>query len=399
MVSDISIGVCVYNEEKNIRSLLNSLLNQKTSKHIKEIIVVSSACSDKTDEIIETDFLKSYPQVILLKQEKREGKASAINLFLKYASGDILVLESGDTTPRPDTIENLTESFKNPKIGMTGGRPIPVNDPNTFMGFTVHLVWELHHELAMRHPKLGELVAFRRNLIKEIPFDTAVDEAFIEALVREQGYELTYNPGAVVYNKGPETISDFFKQRRRIFAGHIHLKKTKNYTPASMKKLDILKLIIKDVKLDPKTILWTSGAMLLEFYGRILGAYDFHIKKEKHFIWNVVETTKDYLPATGYNYNPDIHSISVAKRINLWSNIRHQSTFQQSQLQPVPEQLEIAPIPLIPLESDQYSIKEEAKSSNEQLKLMIKMTLPFMLLQSIGLINDLLDIYNSLSQG
>src|SRR5574341_537637 len=180
VMSTISIGVCVYNEEKNIRSLLSTLLNQKTANHIKEIIVVSSACSDKTDEIIENDFLKTDPKIILLRQEKREGKASAINLFLEHASGDIAVLESGDTIPTEDTIENLSEPFKNPKIGMVGGHPIPINNPGTFMGFTVHLLWDLHHKLAMRHPKLGELVAFRRTLIKKIPTDTAVDEAFIE---------------------------------------------------------------------------------------------------------------------------------------------------------------------------------------------------------------------------
>lgn len=291
----ISIGVCVYDEEKNIRSLLNSLLNQKTTKSIKEIIVVSSACSDRTDEIIENDFLPSYPEIVLLKQEKREGKASAVNLFLEHASGDIVVVESGDTIPAEDTIENLTEPFKNPMIGMVGGRPIPVNDPNTFMGFTVHLLWDLHHKLALKHPKLGELVAFRKNLIKKIPTDTAVDEAFIEALVKEKGYELKYAPNAIVYNKGPETISDFLKQRRRIFAGHLHLKKTNGYMPSSM-KLNILKLTFEVIKFNPKEILWLFGAMFLESYGRLLGSYDFFIKNKNPFIWDIANTTKDYIP-------------------------------------------------------------------------------------------------------
>ncbi len=166
-----------------------------------------------------------------------------------------------------------------------------------------------------------------------------------------------------------------------------------------MKKLDIFKLIIRDVKLDPKIILWTSGAMLLEFYGRILGAYDFYVKKEKHTIWNVVETTKDHLPGTGYNYRPDIHGISVAQRINLWSNIPQQSKFPESQIQPVPKQLEIAPNPSILPEFDQYSIKKEANGSNEGLKSLIRVVLPFMFLESIGFINNLLDLYYYLPTG
>ncbi len=329
MKFDISIGVCVYNEEKNIRSLLNSLLSQKTTKRIKEIIVVSSACSDKTDEIIENEYLNSDKDIVLLKQKKREGKASAINLFLKYASGDIVVLESGDTTPAIAAIENLTEPFENLKIGMTGGRPIPVNNPDTFMGFTVHLLWDLHHKLALKNPKFGELVAFRRNLVEKIPTDTAVDEASIEALIKKKEYELKYVASAIVYNKGPETILDFLKQRRRIFAGHIHLKKTKGYTVSSMKKLNILKLLLEEVKLTPKNILWTIGAILLEFYGRACGWYDFYMQRENPFIWNIAETTKSYIPEPAQGYNPNV--ISTTQRIELWSMIKQQTEFSKPQ--------------------------------------------------------------------
>lgn len=329
-MSTISIGVCVYNEERNIRSLLNSLLNQKTTKHIKEIIVVSSACSDKTNEIIENDFLKFYSKVVLLKQERREGKASAVNLFLERASGDIVVVESGDTIPAEDTIEHLTEPFKNPTIGMVGGHPIPVNNPDTFMGFTVHLLWDLHHKLALKRPKLGELVAFRRDLIKRIPTDTAVDEAFIEALVKEKGYELKYVPSAIVYNKGPTTISDFLKQRRRIFAGHIHLKRTKRYTPSSM-KLNILKLTFECIKFNPKEILWLFGAMFLEFYGRLLGSYDFFIKNKNPFIWDIANTTKDYIPEKTKITFPKSQTLSKANASPIPLDFKRCSTKRRMQ--------------------------------------------------------------------
>ncbi len=362
----ISIGVCVYNEEKNIKTLLNSLLAQKTKEQIKEIIVVSSACSDRTDEIIENDFSKSDPKIILLKQEKREGKASAINIFLEKAKGDIIVLESGDTIPAVDTIDKLTEAFSDPKIGMAGGRPMPINDPDTFMGSTVHLLWELHHKLAMRHPKLGELVAFRRDLIKRIPTDTAVDEAFIEALIEEKGYKLTYVPDAIVYNKGPENISDFLKQRRRIFAGHLHLKQTKGYAPSSMRKIEIMKLIIKDARLNPKKILWTWGAMILEFYGRALGSYDFYIKKDNPYIWKVAVTTKANLSETTINYTV-AHEGNFLHSIRLWSILPYQIRYSESQLLPdtsvsISNRSEILPNTFLLSGTQQYPDKRNTKN-------------------------------------
>lgn len=380
-MSGVSIGICVYNEEKNIANLLNSLLSQKTTEPIKEIIVVSSACSDKTDEIIENNFLKSNPGILLIKQKKREGKASAINMFLKYASGDIMVLESGDTIPAKDTIENLTKSFKNPKIGMTGGRPMPINDPDTFMGFTVHLLWNLHHKLALEHPKLGELVAFRRDLVRKIPTDTAVDEAYIEALINRQGCELKYVPDAVVYNKGPETILDFLKQRRRIFAGHIHLRKTKGYVPSTMKNLKILKLMSQNIKFAPKQIIWTFGAILLEFYGRLLGSYDFHIKKENPFMWSIAETTKGNIQETTNNY---AQNATVEQQIKLWSVVRQQTRyFSKSKAQPKASFLPkiSASIPVQPkiiskspaLTEAQHQITEEMQELKNTNKVLIKL--------------------------
>jgi cellulose synthase/poly-beta-1,6-N-acetylglucosamine synthase-like glycosyltransferase len=291
----ISIGICCYNEEKNIGQLLASLLSQKTDAPIGEILVISSGSTDRTDRIVEKEFSGTIPPVVLLRQRRREGKASAINLFLKHMSGDIAVLESGDTIPAPGTIAYLTEPFRDRNVGMTGGHPIPVNDEKTFMGYTVHLLWRLHHRLAMRKPKLGELVAFRRDLIDEIPIDTAVDEAFIEAILQKKGYDLRYVPEALVYNRGPENVSDFLKQRRRIFAGHLHLLRTKGYAPSSM-NVSIVKLLFEDFTFSPRNLLYTAGAMSLELYGRLLGSYDFFIRKKSHHIWHIAATTKE-IPA------------------------------------------------------------------------------------------------------
>ena len=70
----VSIGVCAYNEERNIGNLLKSLQDQILSKvEITQIVVVSSACTDKTDEIVET-FLSSDPRIKLIKQADRRGK-------------------------------------------------------------------------------------------------------------------------------------------------------------------------------------------------------------------------------------------------------------------------------------------------------------------------------------
>jgi cellulose synthase/poly-beta-1,6-N-acetylglucosamine synthase-like glycosyltransferase len=284
-----------YNEEANIKYLLMSLLNQRLSKcKICEIIVVASGCTDNTLPIVES-IVKDNRIVKLLVQEKREGKASAIDLFLSVAKGNVVIIESGDTIPEKDTVENLVRPLKNPNVGMTGARPVPVNSSDTFMGFTVNLFWKLHHELALIDPKLGEMIAFR-NIIREIPKHTAVDEASIEAIITKSGYRIHYAKDAIVRNKGPETISDFIKQRRRIMVGHKHLQTRNGYVVSTMKIGNLLHLfnrLLKNTSWNFKTLLWISSAVLLEFWGRLLGDYDYYIRKENPFAWDIAKTTKN----------------------------------------------------------------------------------------------------------
>lgn len=288
----VTIGICAYNEEKNIGKLLQLLLNQKTNNNIRidEIIVVSSACSDNTDKIIESFKLKD-DRIDHIIQTKREGKASAINLILKKATGDIIVIASADIIPLEDTINTLVSPFFDKKVGMTGGHPIPVDDKDTFICFTIHLIWKLHHRLALKDPKLGEIIAFR-NIITEIPINTAVDEVSIEAIIRKKGLDLIYVPEAIIYNKGASTINDFLCQRRRIHAGHLHQKKNLGYSPSSMKIMNLVPIMF-DGSSNLKEIYWTIGAISLEAYGRLLGMYDFYIAKKNPYIWDVAETTKE----------------------------------------------------------------------------------------------------------
>jgi len=302
-----------YNEEKNIASILSAMEGQILSScDIEEIIVVSSGSTDDTDKIVRS--FEKNPKIRLFSQKTREGKASAINLFIKESKGEVLVLESADTIPAPMAVENLVAPFKNPDVGMTGARPNPVDSGRSFMGYCTQFLWWMHHKLATENPKLGEMVAFR-NTVKKIPNDTAVDEACIEAIISEQGLKALYVPDAVVKNKGPDSVSDFLKQRRRISAGHYHLQQTRNYAASSMSNSVIIAILLSKIKEHLRRIvrmvrrgyfrrlffyisahmrptIFALGAMFLEVYGRLLGIYDFKIKKKNPYKWDIASSTK-----------------------------------------------------------------------------------------------------------
>jgi cellulose synthase/poly-beta-1,6-N-acetylglucosamine synthase-like glycosyltransferase len=280
-----------YNEAANIGRLLEGLLNQKTEKvAIDRIVVVASGCTDGTEDIV-CEIAERDARVELLVQEKREGKASAVNLFMRNIDHKIVVMQSADTVPVEGTIEALVSPFEDPNVGMVGGHPVPTNPDDTFIGFGINLLWDLHHLVSLRYPKIGELIAFR-NIFYQIPNETAVDEASIEPLIIGQGMRLAYAPEAIVYNRGPENIRDFVKQRRRIFAGHLYVKETLGYKVSTMNGARIARLYLKNAKFDWRYFIWGPGIVVLETFVRLLATYDYLIMRRNPFSWAIAESTK-----------------------------------------------------------------------------------------------------------
>ncbi|HUW95838.1 MAG TPA: glycosyltransferase [Anaerolineae bacterium] len=291
-----SVGITAHNEEANIGRLLEAMLNQHLEEvEIAEIIVVASGCTDNTCDIVQ-DFEAREPRIKLLVQEQREGKVSAVNLFLKHAREDICVLESGDTLPGEETVENLVKMFRDPQVGMTGAHKVPVNVPDQVVGYLSHLRLTLEHSLCLEIPRLGEMIAFRK-VFDQIPPDVAMDEAFVEALMINHGLQVRYAPDAMVYNMGPETLGDFVRQRRRNYAGHLHLKRKYGYRVSSLDNTRVVRLALTEIwRAISHTIrlLYVLTALAaIELYSRILGSYDYYVRGDKHVVWDMAWTTKE----------------------------------------------------------------------------------------------------------
>jgi biofilm PGA synthesis N-glycosyltransferase PgaC len=287
-----SVGITAYNEEANIGRLLQAIIDQQLFEvEITEIIVVASGCTDRTEEIVRETMTRD-PRIQLHVEEERRGKTSAINIFLAHAREKICVLESGDTLPRRDTIEKMVRMFRDPGVGMTGAQKVAVNTPDHIVGVLSHLRLKMEHQLCLEIPRLGELIAFRK-VFDQIPPEVAMDEAFVEAFIIRRGMQVRYAPDAVVYNLGPATVRDFVTQRRRNYAGHLYLKDKYGYKVSSLQNRRVARIALEEVW-GAVRLVYTLGVLaVLEVYSRILGAWDYRVRKRKHVVWDMAWSTKD----------------------------------------------------------------------------------------------------------
>jgi glycosyltransferase involved in cell wall biosynthesis len=293
---NVSIVVPAHNEAANIRRVLTALLAQKTScAQILEIMVVASGCTDDTANVAR-DVGRGRPGMHVQVQERREGKVAAINMYLRRRDprAEVIVLCSADLDVNPDVVEKMVCFLRDhPKVGMVGGRPVPNNDESKLVGRMVHLLWELHHQVSLEVPKMGEIVAFRAPLVEHVSELSVVDEASIEDIVRSKGYALGYVPDAVVTNHGPETLPEYFEQRRRIARGHYWLEFAFGYEVATLERGLLAKTTVR-VARDQDRVgrIALAAAIGTEVAARVLGFWDARVVGGKHRTWQVLQSTK-----------------------------------------------------------------------------------------------------------
>jgi biofilm PGA synthesis N-glycosyltransferase PgaC len=141
------------------------------------------------------------------------------------------------------------------------------------------------------------MIAFRK-VFDRIPHDIAMDEAFVEALVVRRGMSVRYAPDAVVYNTGPTSVDEFVRQRRRNHAGHLYLKAKYGYAVSSIQNTRVVKIAFKEIW-GALRLIWTLFALaVLEAWARLLGWYDFAIRKDRHVVWDMAWSQKTDVEAT-----------------------------------------------------------------------------------------------------
>ena len=123
----LSIIVCVLNEIKTIKKLLEKIDQVSLPGNIaKEIIVVDNYSTDGTREFLKTLQKKNY---LIYFQEKNLGKGNSIIKGISLISGDIIVLQVADLEYDPNNYKKLIDHLiKHDLDGVFGSRILSKND-------------------------------------------------------------------------------------------------------------------------------------------------------------------------------------------------------------------------------------------------------------------------------
>ena len=127
MNEKISIVVPIYNKEKYIQNLINSVKNQTYKNY--ELILVNDGSKDNSIEIATKELENTNIEYFVINKENG-GQSSARNVGIKIATGDWIVMPDADDTLQNDYLDIMINAVKKTKaqIGICEIEYVSEND-------------------------------------------------------------------------------------------------------------------------------------------------------------------------------------------------------------------------------------------------------------------------------
>src|SRR5262249_8055931 len=219
----VSLIICAYNEERDIRRKLEETVACDYPADRLEVIVASDGSTDRTDDIVR----EFAPRVRLLRVEGRGGKTVAQNAAVEAATGEILVFSDVTTVYAPGTIRAMVENFADLTVGCVAGDLHYEKDPHNPSAQGRALFWSYERQLRIWESQVHSIIgvagcayAMRRELYR--PLDAGAISDFVQpGRVTERGWRTVLEPRALVY-EGVESHSlgeELYRRARVVTRG------------------------------------------------------------------------------------------------------------------------------------------------------------------------------------
>jgi cellulose synthase/poly-beta-1,6-N-acetylglucosamine synthase-like glycosyltransferase len=218
----ITITVPAYNEERAIAATIENLLAADYPAHRRQVLVVSDASTDATDEIV-----RRYANrgVELLRLEERAGKTAAENAAARHVETDIVVNTDASVRVLPSALKPLIQAFGDPTVGVASGRDISTGDESMegnhgesgYVGYEMR-VRSLETRVGSIIGASGCFYGFRRG-VYDPDFPVGLSRDFASVLMaRERGYRAVSVESAVCIVPRTLTLQSEFRRKIRTMA-------------------------------------------------------------------------------------------------------------------------------------------------------------------------------------
>lgn len=215
----VTLLISAFNEEHILGEKLKNALELDYPKSKMEILVISDASTDRTDQIVRSF---SDQGVALLRMEERGGKTLGLNAAMKVAKSDIVIFSDANIMYRIDTIRRLVQNFADVSVGCATGDSQYVDDPhsaahaqeNSYWGYE-RFIRSMESMVASTVGGDGAIFAIRRELYQPLSPET-INDLVIPLQIVVKGYRAVFEPTAIGREPSAGDFRKEFRRKRRI---------------------------------------------------------------------------------------------------------------------------------------------------------------------------------------
>ncbi|MEP6939073.1 MAG: glycosyltransferase family 2 protein [Rudaea sp.] len=225
-VPAVTVVIAAYNEAAGIAERVQNILDQQYPTASVRIIVVSDGSSDGTERVAA---IADNVQVIALA--RNGGKAVALNAALRVATTEFVVFTDARQRFAPEALRRLVAPFADPAVGAVSGELHIVDKISAQpLAADIGLYWRIEKslredeaEVGWLHGVSGAVCAVRRELFRDLPAGTILDDMWIPLQVIRAGRRVWMARDAVAYDMPSKDVAEEFRRKVRTLAGNWQL--------------------------------------------------------------------------------------------------------------------------------------------------------------------------------
>jgi len=214
----VTLLISAFNEAGVIERKLSNALESDYPPDLLDIVLISDASDDGTDEIVRRFRDKG---IRLLRMPERGGKTLGLNAGVAAASGEIVVFSDANAMYHPAAIRRLVDNFAVADVGAVVGEST-YQDSVHESARSEGLYWDYEVLVKKLEGRFGSVVggdgaiyAVRRDLYRDMRADALSD--FVNPLqVIRQGFRCVYEPNAVCVEDAGDSFEKEYRRKVRI---------------------------------------------------------------------------------------------------------------------------------------------------------------------------------------
>jgi cellulose synthase/poly-beta-1,6-N-acetylglucosamine synthase-like glycosyltransferase len=200
--STVSLVMAIYNGAAHVRPKMETIFALDYPRQLLQIIVVSDGSTDES-EVMVREYADRGVQLFV---QPHLGKASAVNLALEHATGDILFFTDIRQPLDRMALRHLIANFADPTVGaVTGELRLLKSEAGEQADMDLYWryeIWARGRQSAIDSlfNTTGCIYAMRRALAAPMPPDTLSDDAALPLGAFFRGYRIIFDPQAIAYD-------------------------------------------------------------------------------------------------------------------------------------------------------------------------------------------------------